>query len=607
MSEFGNETTTATLRLGEKGIELLLKLLRYLMENHKQKYDEQIKKEQLKQLKNETKREDAVNYLNEHRGLVAMKKLERSGEKLMPIAMEMTPAQLKEFNKYARMEGVTYAVVSNKKVLNEIKLVKSQIKELEKKESLSPVEQEKYDALNRRLQELNKQKENRIVIIREKDLELVAEITERMNQNIKFENIEQEMKAYENVGIENLSPEDKKRYQDLQNEKEEMKETEFDSFNDKNNDKILAGSAEQPAWEEMNFDRALSRVTDRKFAEGNCYVCDRSNPDNYMEVSSKREQSKDGTYFTNTEYKVFNQGVEQQSQEFSHGKFTHYTDSKGESTSFYGQKHWENMKVEIKEKGGFSDDLLIFSSKEDYLDYKNRFEQTKEDMQLEEETIGVEMDNHSYKDYTGIVNQLKGQLQEKGYALNEQMEPCHIATGTPVQITQGMSDIEKAECMEATNICGQIKIYEQLNDLQNKCAFIHQHQKMNESNFEKRGRSESTRAMYEQMRDELHKQEYDANFNTTLLESKAKYLQTEREKISSVKIVEEIQERHDEVVGKPDLVMEQSRDNEKSTHREENTHTQSKENWNNQTKENYTQGIRNDAAEKIDVRMAEKE
>lgn len=302
MSEFGNETTTATLRLGEKGIELLLKLLRYLMENHKQKYDEQIKKEQLKQLKNETKREDAVNYLNEHRGLVAMKKLERSGEKLMPIAMEMTPAQLKEFNKYARMEGVTYAVVSNKKVLNEIKLVKSQIKELEKKESLSPVEQEKYDALNRRLQELNKQKENRIVIIREKDLELVAEITERMNQNIKFENIEQEMKAYENVGIENLSPEDKKRYQDLQNEKEEMKETEFDSFNDKNNDKILAGSAEQPAWEEMNFDRALSRVTDRKFAEGNCYVCDRSNPDNYMEVSSKREQSKDGTYFTNTEY-----------------------------------------------------------------------------------------------------------------------------------------------------------------------------------------------------------------------------------------------------------------------------------------------------------------
>lgn len=193
MSEFGNETTTATLRLGEKGIELLLKLLRYLMENHKQKYDEQIKKEQLKQLKNETKREDAVNYLNEHRGLVAMKKLERSGEKLMPIAMEMTPAQLKEFNKYARMEGVTYAVVSNKKVLNEIKLVKSQIKELEKKESLSPVEQEKYDALNRRLQELNKQKENRIVIIREKDLELVAEITERMNQNIKFENIEQEI------------------------------------------------------------------------------------------------------------------------------------------------------------------------------------------------------------------------------------------------------------------------------------------------------------------------------------------------------------------------------------------------------------------------------
>ena len=522
----------------------------------------------------------------------------------MPIAAEMTPAQLKEFNKYAKMEGVTYAVISNRKVLNELKQVKAQIKELEKKGELSPAEQEKYQKLNERLQELNKQKENRIIIIRAKDLEIVADITERMNQDIEFENVEQEKEAYENAGMDNLSPEDQKRYQDLQEKKESMEEKEFDSFNDKNNDKILTGTAEEPGWEEMNFEQALCRVTDRKYAKSSCFVCDRSDPDNYMEVSSIREKSPKGKSFISTEYKVFHQGVEQKSEEFSNGKFTHYTNRKGKNTSSYSQKHWENMKVEIKEKGGFSNDVLIFSNKEDYLKYKNSFEQTKDGMQLKEETISMEAEGRNYKDYAGIVNQLKSQLQNKGYTLNAQNEICRMETGTPAVIEE-VADNEKFDFLEATNISEQIGLYEQLNILQTQRAFLQQQQKSNENNFESQGKTDSARAMYEQMKDELYKQEDSVNFNITLMESRAKNLQIEREKLSSVKIIVQIQSQHDDV---SDVYAKQSkddRDNDKSPHREE--HTQSKESWNNQTKESPTQGLNIDAAAKVDIKIAEKE
>ncbi len=597
MSELGNEATSTVIHLGEKGFELLLKLLEYLMGNQGDRLDNKIKKEQLKQLKNENKRESAKDYLKEHRGRVAVRKLQRSGEKLSSFSASMTPEQMKQFNLYARRSGIPYAVVSNQKVVKEIQKITEQIKKYENKGELSAEDKKKYDMLNAKLKELNKRKDSRIIICQEKDLEFVKDITNWMNRDIEFENMEQEMKAYEDAGIENLSPEDRKKYEDLRSKIENMAEKECHSFNNKNNEEILNGNPEKPVWEEMEFSKALSRVTDRRLGNESFFVCDRSNPDNYIEVNLRTDKSKEGISYTNTEYKVFRQGVEQRSDVDSQGNFRCNNNGK------HSQEHWQKLVKEIKEKGNFSDDVLIFPDKKAYLQYKENFNRVKNDMENEEDVL--EQEAGAPKDYAGKIDQLIGQLQEKKVMINEQGEACHVDTKEPIKLANNMSKATKVDCKETLNICVQINMYEKLLDSQNQLAFVQREQKLNEQNFEDQGRCDSAKEAYEQIRDDLHTQEQVVSQNISSLEAQVKNLQVEREKLSSVKIVLHIQNEHREKLSEKEV--QQDRADEKDgqfTHREE--HTQSKENWNNQTRGVQGQG-QQAVAEKANAEVMQKE
>ena len=111
----------------------------------------------------------------------------------------------------------------------------------------------------------------------------------------------------------------------------------------------------------MTFEETLRKLNDLDFSDSQTYfICDRNNPNNYMEVSAGLEMHED-RQFVNTEFKVFNEGIQQKCDVFPHGKFTHYTKADGTNSTEYGAEYWEKMKQQIKEKGGFSDDLLIFS------------------------------------------------------------------------------------------------------------------------------------------------------------------------------------------------------------------------------------------------------
>ena len=122
----------------------------------------------------------------------------------------------------------------------------------------------------------------------------------------------------------------------------------------------------------ISFEEAVTNVTARKEIKEPAIVCDQLHPENYMEVTARLENMEDRSYI-NTEFKVFHNGEEQHCDEFSHGKFTHYSDRNAKNSSPAGDEHWENMQKEMKEKGGFGDQLLLFESKEEY----NRFLQRK--------------------------------------------------------------------------------------------------------------------------------------------------------------------------------------------------------------------------------------
>ena len=116
----------------------------------------------------------------------------------------------------------------------------------------------------------------------------------------------------------------------------------------------------------MTFEEILGKLNDLDFSGGQTYfICNRNNPQNYMEVSAGLEMLED-RQFVNTEFKVFNEGIQQKCDVFPHGKFTHYTKADGTNSTEYGAEYWEKMKQQIKEKGGFSDDLLIFSDLQNY-------------------------------------------------------------------------------------------------------------------------------------------------------------------------------------------------------------------------------------------------
>lgn len=115
----------------------------------------------------------------------------------------------------------------------------------------------------------------------------------------------------------------------------------------------------------VSYEEAVKNLTERGKMKEPVIVCDRDSPENYMEVTARPEKKEDRTYI-NTEFKVFRNGEEQRCEEFSHGKFTHYSDRKANNSSEAGEQHWENMKKEMKEKGGLSDNLLFFPTREEY-------------------------------------------------------------------------------------------------------------------------------------------------------------------------------------------------------------------------------------------------
>ena len=101
-----------------------------------------------------------------------------------------------------------------------------------------------------------------------------------------------------------------------------------------------------------------------------------------MEVSTSLETHKDRQY-VNTEFKVFKDNQEQKCSVFPHGKFTHYSRADGTNSSQQGNEHWDKMKKEMKEKGGFSDNVVVFSDEENY---KKFVETGKIDFPSEDET-----------------------------------------------------------------------------------------------------------------------------------------------------------------------------------------------------------------------------
>lgn len=611
MSEFGNETVTAMMKLGEKGLELaekllqkLFQLLKFISETKERRLSKELKTAEFEKVKKTRSVEDAREYLNRTRGLVKAKYMQRAGKDLYPISQPMSPTELKRFNRLARTNGLNYYTLQNEAVIEKYTDLKKELRGLEKLQKdtdggLSTEQLERKMQLEKQLANLEKQRNDVIVVVFKEDLALVENITERMNMEIDLSDIDRETEMLK--GKEVLTDEDKQRLDELSKQRQDIINAEFNKFNNDNAAEIINGALNKDEiehdMESLSFEKAINKTCDRDYAIEPCYMCDRNNPDNYIVAKNEKMLNQEGLPYNNTSFAVYNNGQPLDK--------TYYRQSTldGRQTSTRGEQVWSNIKKEIKDKGGFSDDLVIFSNKNDYLKYKREYEIAKvqgaEEVKREaeqakavaekrlnrEDTIGVEADSNSYRDYGGMINRLKAQLADHKMMLNEQGQICDSDTLEEVDVTNIENDDEKKKFAECINIGKQIEVLKKLNDAQTRIAFIENQQALNTENYNKSGKSESMKEMYENMRSTLHKQSYELSTSTAIWAHQLYKLEDELNDLRSVSIVENIQKENENTARKhaaeqrtTEKKIEEKEDiREDITHREE--HTLSKEQW----------------------------
>lgn len=133
----------------------------------------------------------------------------------------------------------------------------------------------------------------------------------------------------------------------------------------------------------FNFDKTLTDITERRDIRNSgkkIIICNIENPQTHIEAFADTKEI-DGRSFICTQYDLYVDGEKIKCDEFSHGEFTHYSDSRANNSSEIGDEHWNNIKLELKTKGGFKDDVLIFESKDEYKQYLKELQKKEENIE----------------------------------------------------------------------------------------------------------------------------------------------------------------------------------------------------------------------------------
>lgn len=118
---------------------------------------------------------------------------------------------------------------------------------------------------------------------------------------------------------------------------------------------------EAKSYVSVSFDRALNRITERDFSKNTPrYICERTNPGRYIELTSKLEEYN-GESYTKTNYSVYKDG--EKIGEFHDGRFD------GRQRSY-----WQKQKSQMKEAGGFSDDIVFFDEAGEFNHYRKLYD-----------------------------------------------------------------------------------------------------------------------------------------------------------------------------------------------------------------------------------------
>lgn len=423
MSDFGNETSSATLRVGEKSIEALMKFLKFLLERHEKRTNAQIQEQKLIEIKLKKGERAAKLKVQNKVGYVKAKLLQRTGEPLVAINMTLNEQQMKDFANLAKKYGLLYTSISDTR------------KSGEKVHSF---------------------------YIREKDLAIAKVITDRMTEDLQLKTVDDMITDLNNKP--DKSEQDLSDLAYLERQKGEILRSGTRLFNDENAEIIFNDVCGEMQEKSLSFDKALNRFTDRDFSRDTpYYICERTNPTAYIELISTYDEFA-GEQYTRTDYRVFKNGVEQTAdlERRKDGKFT--------DERFFGRPkgHWQDLKGEMKQKGGFTDDIVVFNTKPEFDRYQQLYKQMVQENSVQEQNGG------EYRDYASVTDQLTKQLDDYFAELNENGLAVDKLSRQPLNIAKAKNDAEMFRVAEGVLIAKQIANYKNLGSAEVELAMNNQ-------------------------------------------------------------------------------------------------------------------------------------
>lgn len=110
----------------------------------------------------------------------------------------------------------------------------------------------------------------------------------------------------------------------------------------------------------VSFDRALNRITEKDYSKDTPrFICERLNPDRYIELNSSRE-IYNGEEYTKTKYRLYKDG--EAIGEYHDGRFD------GRDAAY-----WQRQKSRMKAAGEFSNDIVFFDEVDEFNHYRNLY------------------------------------------------------------------------------------------------------------------------------------------------------------------------------------------------------------------------------------------
>lgn len=192
-------------------------------------------------------------------------------------------------------------------------------------------------------------------------------------------------------------------YDELQSEKEKVVKDDIDKFNEKQAQSLFEEISGDAKGQSMTFADTVDhfQIGDWEKDEP-YYICKRTDPDNYIEVQVEQKTDHNGETYNEHTYNVYVDDVQVSNPHREDGKFV--------DERFEGRPadYWKNMKDSMQEIGKFDNDCVVFVDKNDYLKYRQIYQQ--EHAQIKDPT------NNFNKDASGLRND---------YAyVQEQLESC---------------------------------------------------------------------------------------------------------------------------------------------------------------------------------------